>query len=1336
MIRAFLTLFFTTLLAGCGGGGAFTATTGTDAGSTTPPATAGNARLSMTGQTVIPVGQKNTILTFTFRNENGTPITNGTLTFTVSGSARISGKSSGSYNTDANGNVSVAIENTVSEAVLLSITPTAPNTTFTPTYLDTALYFAPVINAFISNNGQPANGTAAAKLTVRIQDQKGYPFVGVPAALAFSPKSFATAVKVPESTDSGGLFVVDITNTVAETLMVYPALGGYVLEGLPVSFTASTLTIPSSVNLTVSGSPALADGTATADLTVIARDASGTPIADAEVVLASSSGSAVLGAARGKTGSNGVFQTTIKDSVAESVIITPMVGNVRGLAKTVVFTNTAVTVSPVASVSVSLNGNNRPASGTDAAILTVFARDASGNPVIGADVSLKVSGGSAVFSPDSGKTDNLGRFVSNITDKIAEEFDVTPVVANISGTTQRLKFEAIPNSSTTVPANVIITAANDNQPADGKTPITLNTVVRDVNNIPLSGADVVLSITGNDTVLLSAASGKTNAGGVFTATATATKNGSATITANSGGKTGSVGINFGVIAPDAMVSQITVTDNNKLADGKEAITVTALVRDSLNRPAVGIPMVLAFDPTTPSSAIPDKSSGVTGAGGEFIVKLTDTKAETFKVIIGVSGTTQIKTSDNITFIESTATVQPSALELLTSSSQLASEGKADGVVLTAILKTKDNNPYKGGEVRFSSNSGTIQPIPMGTTAAGVTNEAGQAQARLTTEGNPINRDIEVTAKSGELTQKITITVDGTVLSITGQGTVVQGSKPTFSIFLKDSVGKGIAGKTLQVTSFASNTINPLKPIEKPSFVTNDSGIVEMELIANTISTVPTDTKGSTIQGDKLTISLLESNGKVKPIEYFLNISGDKFELTAKNLDADGKPADICLNSIGDFSLNWVNGIGCGVGISSARGTVEKVAPLVNIPLPPSSPAINFGLRSDNAGPNTLNVSAIKSATCKTAPSASLEFDFVALTANTINLQAEPATVSANLLGKDSEQSTIIAVVRDSKNNLVKGKRINFQISDVTAGRISPSYAVTDRYGRASISYIAGESTGANKDVFITATVDCKTAPDCKPTPTLTNYCESSTAPSAQVKVTVARRQAFIVLGTGNKIIEKDVTKYQLPFTSLVTDVNGNPVKGAVVDFTVIPSRYMKGWWTWDDKATPAAWAKYQILTCDNEDINRNAILDAGEDINRNAQLDPRNVAVLADANGTGASSSIKITTNESGFADFNIIYPKNYSTWVDVEIVARTVVAGTEAEARSKFRLAAMLADLAGKDSAHPSEISPFGTGANRKISDNQWVIDESDSRVGDFNKNGIIETNLPATCESSLDIH
>jgi hypothetical protein len=271
---------------------------------------------------------------------------------------------------------------------------------------------------------------------------------------------------------------------------------------------------------------------------------------------------------------------------------------------------------------------------------------------------------------------------------------------------------------------------------------------------------------------------------------------------------------------------------------------------------------------------------------------------------------------------------------------------------------------------------------------------------------------------------------------------------------------------------------------------------------------------------------------------------------------------------------------------------------------------------------------------------------------------------------------------------------------------------------------------------VTATVDCKTAPDCKPTPTLTNYCETSTAPSAQVNVTVARRQAFIVLGTGSEITISG-TKYQHPYSALVTDINGNPIKGAIVDLTVIPTRYGRGWWEWSDKVDPAAWVKIETMSCINEDLNRNAILDAGEDINRNGQLDPRNVAVLADASGTGTGSSIKITTDANGFADFNIFYLRNYATWTEVELIARTVVAGTEAEARENVRLKASALDFATIDSSPPPADNFYGIGATHfNTTLNKWVIDERDSRVGDFNKNNVVDENIPATCESPLEIH
>jgi len=328
-------------------------------------------------------------------------------------------------------------------------------------------------------------------------------------------------------------------------------------------------------------------------------------------------------------------------------------------------------------------------------------------------------------------------------------------------------------------------------------------------------------------------------------------------------------------------------------------------------------------------------------------------------------------------------------------------------------------------------------------------------------------------------------------------------------------------------------------------------------------------------------------------------------------------------------------------------------------------------------------------------------------------------LGVNIGDNTSEQSTIIAVVRDANNNLVKGKRIEFNVSDITAGEISPSFAITDVFGRATTVYRSGSSTGANKDVIVEGKV-------------------VGTSIVKTVQITVARRQAFIILGTGNKFIEYDLTKYKLPYTALVTDVNGNPIKGVSVDLTIIPTNYRKGWWKYDD--TDKKLIQYVMLSCPNEDTNKNSILDSGEDINNNEHLDPRNIATLADANGVGTGNSIKITTDANGFADLNVLYPKNYAYWADVQLIARAVVGGTEAQANANFKLEGTLTDFSGTGGI-PGETSPFGIGINKSngggnplVKATKFWIDETG--IGDINGNGSVDIELPPICQLAPELN
>src|SRR5258707_2768914 len=106
------------------------------------------------------------------------------------------------------------------------------------------------------------------------------------------------------------------------------------------------------------------------------------------------------------------------------------------------------------------------------------------------------------------------------------------------------------------------------------------------------------------------------------------------------------------------------------------------------------------------------------------------------------------------------------------------------------------------------------------------------------------------------------------------------------------------------------------------------------------------------------------------------------------------------------------------------------------------------------------------------------------------------------------------------------------------------------------------------------------------------------------------------------------------------------------------------------------------MSCQNEDVNLNGLLDPGEDFNSNGKLDPRNIASIDQAT---------VTTDSSGFASFNVVYAKEFADWVTVEIEARAVVAGSEGSSQASFLLPGLGADFNNCLVLPPSFCSPYG---------------------------------------------
>ncbi|MEM7018283.1 MAG: Ig-like domain-containing protein, partial [Pseudomonadota bacterium] len=391
--------------------------------------------------------------------------------------------------------------------------------------------------------------------------------------------------------------------------------------------------------------------------------------------------------------------------------------------------------------------------------------------------------------------------------------------------------------------------------------------------------------------------------------------------------------------------------------------------------------------------------------------------------------------------------------------------------------------------------------------------------------------------------------------------------------------------------------------------------------------------------------------------------------------------NVPLNTEQTFTVHWDRG-GTPerqqpIIVSATRGALTTTGTLTTN----NNGETQFRISSDNAGPSTLTVSA----DVPGGPSTQITFDFAATMPTTIELQANPSTVNANTPGSSSEQSEIIAVVRDAEKNLVQGARVEFTLTDITGGQISPSSALTDNFGRASTVYTAGASSSSTNGVTVLATV------------------VGSTVPAATVNLTVAQRGVFVTLGTGNTTREDATfTRYEVPYTLLVNDINGVAVAGAQVTLSIIPVSYGKGYRlflapTWRNSGSPTLNVDSMTgqitvdphIFCPNEDNltnnatnNANGILDPGEDLNGNNRLDPGNVATLEPG---------VVTTNINGFADFTLIYPQENAGWVGVALTARTVAAGSEDTDIATFVLDGIASDFDDPAVAPPGTPSPFG---------------------------------------------
>ena len=599
----------------------------------------------------------------------------------------------------------------------------------------------------------------------------------------------------------------------------------------------------------------------------------------------------------------------------------------------------------------------------------------------------------------------------------------------------------------------------------------------------------------------------------------------------------------------------------------------------------------------------------------------------------VTATLSTGEADSTTFSSSGSTTvseEPASLELYANSIQLASSG-SDEVELIALVKNEQSVLMEGVEVSFSAASGDGVELQL---TQPETAADGTARAILTSQNDASNRTVTITAGAGSLTQTVEITIAGTEVTINGASSVILNDSVDYTIRVQDSDGTSILNQDV-VLSAVNGTL---------SSTTVNTGANGQATVSYTASTSGEDT---------ITAAALNAE-----TSFTVQVQQDEFNFV--NLPTEEVP----LGQTQTITVQWRQDntpvVGQNVTFSASRGVIAGNATVVT----DAEGQASIDISANNAGISSITASA-SDGSGNVLVSALTQIEFIATTPHTLIADASP-----DIIGPDGQTSTISAVVRDVDGNLVKNSVVNFSVSDVSTGFVSPSQATTDSKGIATTVFTSG-SVSTQDAVVVTAFVADDPAID------------------DEVVLTVGGRAFDISLGTGNELEEATSTSYLKRFGVFVSDSAGQPVSGVNLTASVAPVKYVNGgeyrtgFWVFDDDASQ--WVAIVNQNCETEDVNDNGILDTtprDEDTNEDGMLTPGLIGTIAFANGAAV-------TDENGYAELEYRYPRSFAIWYDAVISVFGQSTGSEASAKMRYTLSISADDVTDEGASPPA--NPFG---------------------------------------------
>ena len=305
--------------------------------------------------------------------------------------------------TNSNGEARFDVRNSVEEEV--TYTARASNVTINQTATVRFVGVDSEESSVAANREKViANGSGTARISVTVRDEDGDELEGVRITLNTN-SSTAQVSNVNRNTDSDGVARFDASNTVQETVtFTASGMGTEIDESVSVRYVGVDADESS---ISSNRKKVLSNGSATATITVTARDEDGVELPDVDITLEPLGGSSDISNAQNVTDSDGRATFRVSNNTNEVVEYAA-----EGLGTTLsetVFVN-FVTVNPSLST-VSVSPQRIQADGEDRSTITVMTLDDDGDPLQGARVEL-------IEESDISSIEEL----QNVTDSNAEAF--------------------------------------------------------------------------------------------------------------------------------------------------------------------------------------------------------------------------------------------------------------------------------------------------------------------------------------------------------------------------------------------------------------------------------------------------------------------------------------------------------------------------------------------------------------------------------------------------------------------------------------------------------------------------------------------------------------------------------------------------------------------------------------------------------------------------------------------------------------------------------------------------------------------------------------------------